>query len=134
MTFTVLPVERVASVTLLYLWLAFCFLPLSLGLCMGFPGGSEGKESTCNTRGSDSVPGPGRSPGGGKAYPLQYSCLENPMDRGAWWATVPAFEKGQTQLSMCVSLSVKCLFKSFARSFPIGSFVFLIEVLCMLEL
>ena len=48
-------------------------------------------------------------------------------------ATVPAFGKSRTQLSTCVSLSVKCLFKSFAHFFPIGSFVFLIEVLHMLE-
>jgi len=47
-----------------------------------FPGGSDGKESTCNAG------DPGLIPGEGNGYPLQYSCLENPMDRGAWWATV----------------------------------------------
>ena len=55
-----------------------------------FPGGSAGKESTCNagnTGDVGSIPGSGRSPGGGNGNPLQYSCLENPMDRGAWWAT-----------------------------------------------
>ena len=49
---------------------------------MGFPGGSDGKESACNTKDPGSVPGSGRSPGEGHGNPLQYSCLENPMDRG----------------------------------------------------
>ena len=46
-------------------------------------------------------PGSGRSPGGGNSNPLQYSCLENSMDRGAWWATVLEVKKSQTQLSTC---------------------------------
>ena len=50
----------------------------------GFSGGSDGKESACS---SGSVPGSGRSHGEGNDNPVQYSCLENPMDRGAWWAT-----------------------------------------------
>ena len=54
----------------------------------GFPGGSDGKEFTCNAGDLGSIPGLGRSPGEGKGYPLQYSGLENPMDRGAWWAMV----------------------------------------------
>ena len=49
-----------------------------------FPRGSEGKESTCNAEDLDSIPGSERSPGEGNDNPLQYSCLENPMDRGAW--------------------------------------------------
>ena len=55
---------------------------------MGFPGDASGKESTCNTGDTGLIPGSGRSPGGGHGNPLQYSCLENSMDRGAWWATV----------------------------------------------
>ena len=54
---------------------------------MGCPGGSDGKESVCNAGDPGSIPGLGRSPGGGHGDPLQCSCLENPMDRGAWWAT-----------------------------------------------
>jgi len=54
----------------------------------GFPGGSDSKESTCNAGDRGSIPGLGRSPGGGNGSPLQYSCVENPMDRGAWGATV----------------------------------------------
>ena len=53
-------------------------------LSEGFPGGSDGKESTCNVRDLYSIPGLGRFPGEGKSYPLQYSGLENSMDRGAW--------------------------------------------------
>ena len=54
----------------------------------GFPGGSDSKEFACSEGEPGSVPGWGRSPGEGNGYPLQYSCLENPMDRGAWWAIV----------------------------------------------
>ena len=57
-------------------------------LWKGFPGGSDGNESACNARDLGSIPGLGRSPGGGQGNPLQYSCLENPLDRGAWRATV----------------------------------------------
>ena len=52
----------------------------------GFPGGSDGKESACNAGDLGSIPGSGRSPGEGNGYPLQYSCLERSLDRGAWWA------------------------------------------------
>ena len=51
---------------------------------LGFPGGSDGKESVYNAGCLGSIPGLGRSPGEGNGYTLQYSCLENPMDRGAW--------------------------------------------------
>ena len=54
----------------------------------GFPRSSVGKESACNTEDLSSMPGLGRSPGEGNGNPLQYSCLENPMDRGTWQATV----------------------------------------------
>ena len=54
----------------------------------GFPGGSYGKESACSVGDYSSIPGLGRSPGEGNGNPLQYSCLENPMDRGTWQATV----------------------------------------------
>ena len=55
---------------------------------MDFAGGSDGKESACNEGDPGSIPKSGRYPGGGHGNPLQYSCLENPMDRGAWRATV----------------------------------------------
>ena len=55
---------------------------------MGFPGGSNCKESASNARDLGSIPGSGRFPEEVNGYPLQYSCLENPMDRGAWQAAV----------------------------------------------
>ena len=55
---------------------------------MGFPGGSDSKEFACNVGDLTSIPGLGRFPGGGHGNLLQYSCLENQMDRGAWWAIV----------------------------------------------
>ena len=66
---------------------------------VGFPGGSEVKVSACNAGGLGSIPGSGRSPGEGNGNPLQYSCVENPMDGGAWWATVHGVAKSWTRLS-----------------------------------
>ena len=64
-----------------------------------FPGGKDGKVSACNVGDLGSIPGSGRSPGKGNGNPLQYSCLENPMDGGAWLATIHGVAKSQTQLS-----------------------------------
>ena len=90
---------------------------------MGFPGGSEVKASACNVGDLGSIPGSGRSPGEGNGNPLQYSCLENPMDGGAWWATVHRVVKSRTRLSdftftftyCCVSVSQRthCFFVIF---------------------
>ena len=66
---------------------------------MGFPGGSDGKASACNVGDLGLTPWLGRSPGEGNGNLLQYSCLENPMDGGAWWATVHRVTKSRTQLS-----------------------------------
>ena len=63
---------------------------------MGFPGGSDGKESACNVGDLGSFPVLGRSPGGGHGNLLQHSCLENPMNRGAWWATTHGVTKSWT--------------------------------------
>ena len=68
------------------------FLPASLG----FPGGSDSKESACNAGDPGSIPGSGRSPREGNGYPLLYSCLENSKDRGAWWAVVHGVAKSDT--------------------------------------
>ena len=65
----------------------------------GFTGGSVVKNLLANAGDMGSIPGWGRSLGGGHGNPLQYSCLENPMDRGTWWATVHGITKSQTRLS-----------------------------------
>ena len=64
----------------------------------GLPGGSDVKASCHNAGDPDLIPGLGRSPGEGNGNPLQYSCLENPMDGGAWWNTVHGVAKSQTWL------------------------------------
>jgi len=74
--------------------LALAYLPFK-----GFPGGSVGKEFACNVGDLGSIPGSGRSPAERNGNPLQYSCLENSKDRGAWWATVHGVTKSWTQLS-----------------------------------
>ena len=65
---------------------------------MGFSGGLNGKESACSAEDLGSIPGSGRSPREGNGYPLQYSCLENSMDRGDLWATAHGVAKSLTQL------------------------------------
>ena len=65
----------------------------------GFPGGSDGKESACNEGEPDSILGLGRASRKGNGKPLQYSCLVNPMLRGAWWATPHGVKKSQAPLS-----------------------------------
>ena len=62
-------------------------------------GGSEVKASACNAGDLGLIPGLGKSPGEGNGNPLQYSCLENPMNGGAWWATVHGVAKSWTRLS-----------------------------------
>ena len=66
---------------------------------MGFPGSSVINNLPDNAGDSGSIPGSGRSPGERNGNPLQYSCLGNPTDRGAWWATVYGVVKNQTRLS-----------------------------------
>ena len=78
---------------------------------MGFTNGSVDKESTYkagDTGDAGSIPGSRSSPGGENGDPLQYSCLKNPMVRGAWWATVQRVTKNQTQLNdkyTCICLN-----------------------------
>ena len=73
-------------------------LKISTTSDMGFPGGSEVKASASNAGDPGLIPGSGRSPGEGNGNPLQYFCLENPMDREAWWATVYRVAKSHTWL------------------------------------
>ena len=66
---------------------------------MGIPSRSDGKVSACNAGDLCSLPGSGRCPREGHGNPLQYSCLENPIDRGAWWATVPGVTRVRHDLA-----------------------------------
>ena len=78
---------------------------------LGFPGDASGKESTCQCRRHKRcgfIPGLERPPGGGKGNPLQYSCLENSMDRGAWRATVHGVAKSQTRLNTHTGQTMYC--------------------------
>ena len=86
-----------------------------------FPGGSDGKESSCNVGDPGSIPGLGKSPGEGNGNPLQYSCLDNPMDRGAWSATVHGV--GRVGHDWATSLMSYPLFKTSYKvslQFPKG--------------
>ena len=76
-----------------------CIFYQILQVLMGFPGGSDSKEFACNAEDPHTNHGSGRYTGEGNGNPLQYSCLENPMDRGAWWATVHGVAKSWTRLS-----------------------------------
>ena len=75
------------------------YIVLYTGTGGGFTGGSVVKNPPANEGNVALIPGSGRLPGGGSGNPLQDSCLENPMDRGSWWATVHGVAKSQTQLS-----------------------------------
>jgi len=77
----------------------------------GFLGGSDGKESACNAGDLGSIPGLERCPGEGNGNPLQYSHLEEPMDRGAWWAIVSGVKKEldiTKQLTLSILMCGKC--------------------------
>ena len=76
---------------------------------MGFPGDSDGKKSACNAEDPGLIPGSGRSSGEGIGYTLQYSCLENSMVRGAWWAAVHGTESDMTEQLTILVLMVLLL-------------------------
>ena len=87
----------------------------------GFPHSSVSKESACNAGDPGSIPGSGRYPGEGKGNPLQYSCLENPMDRGAWRATVYAVSRVGHDGATKHTYLRKLHHKDYARSFHLIS-------------
>ena len=89
-------------INLPHLYFSLFELHLYLFICSTL-GGTSGKESACQRRDVTSaglIPGLGRCPGGGNGNPFQYSCLENPMDRGTWWVIVHGVAKSQKQLSI----------------------------------
>ena len=103
---------QVPNFTTLYYWIEFHY--------MGFPGGSVGKESTCNAGGIGFIPRLGNSSGEGNGNLLQYSCLGNPMDRGTWWATVHRVAKSWLWLNTQAQSSVETgsvQFPSVAQSY-----------------
>ena len=81
-------------------YICVCAVSIHIYICiMGHPWWLTSEESPCNAGATGDmalIPGLGRSPGGGNSNPLQYSCLENPVDRGAWWATVHRVAKSRT--------------------------------------
>ena len=98
----------------------------TLTLLLESPCGSAGKESACNAGDLGSIPGLGRSPEEGKGNPLQYSGLENSMDRGAWQATVHVVTKSQIRLS-------DCPFKAKLGCVPSSPMLIIIFILCKTE-
>ena len=81
-----------------------CFIHIIM-VMMGFPGGSDGRQSTFHAGNVGSVPRLGRSPGEGSSYPPQYPCLENPMDRGAWRDSAHGVAKNGTRLTLSLPLT-----------------------------
>ena len=83
----------------------------------GFLGDSDAKESACNTGDAGLIPGSGRSPGGGNGNPLQYSCLENSINREAWWGTVHGVTESDIteQLTPLYILTLKSYAKLFLK-------------------
>ena len=100
-------------------FIVYCLTPYcrSLPLPKGFPGGSKAKESASNAGDLGSVPGLGRSPGEGNVNLLQYSCLENSTDRGAWQATAHAVTKSQTRLYQPLPKRTFCSYCLFSKNF-----------------
>ena len=91
------PLRPGVHVIVLYIRVSISVLQIrSLPSFLGFPGTSDGKKSTCNAGDMGSICGSGRSPGEENGYPLQYSCPENSMDRGAWQAIVHGAAKSWT--------------------------------------
>ena len=91
-----------------------CLVNTETVLMFSFPGGSEVKASASNTGDLGSIPGSGRSPRERNGNPLQYSCLENLMDGGAWWATVHGVAKSRTRLSDFTFNLKICLFGCYS--------------------
>ena len=104
-----------------------------LNLTKYFPGGSEDKESACKVGDLGSIPGLGRSPGEESGNPLQYSCLENPMDRGAWRSAIHGVTKSRTQLLKNIAsifqTASTCIFSCV--SYTNSGFVFILTIIIL---
>ena len=106
-----------------------------LRVFLGFPGGSDGKEPVRNAGDPGSIPGLGGSPGEGNGTTLQYSCLENPMDRGAWWATVHGVaQSDMTEQFHFLSVFFLISSSSFIKGFTYFFYVtFIKQKLCAVK-
>ena len=100
-----------------------------MSLYSSFPNGSDSTESACNAGDPGSIPGLGRSPGEGNGYPLQYSCLENSMDRGFWWDIVHGVAKSWVAKSRWQRVGWQRVGHNWATftSFHVTSLLFLEE-------
>ena len=114
----------------------YCFDYCSFIVTFGDPGGSDSKASVYNAGDLGSIPRSGRSPGEGNGNPLQYNCLENPMDRGAWQATIHGVAKSRTQLSDFtfiifetenVHISSVCVFLSYSPLLVLCISIYILE-------
>ena len=113
-----------------YKYTYFKFISLYLNwFIWGFPGGASAKEPTCQYKRHKRYRW-GRSPGGGHDNPLQYSCLENPMDRGAWWATVHGVTKSQTWLKWLSTHTfiLKILLLTYVNKIVIHSYLMIMHI------
>ena len=99
-----------------------CHLVLFIYVFWGFPGGSKVKAFACNVGDLGLIPGSGRSPGEGNGNPLQYSCLENPMVGGAWWATVHGFQRVRHDWATSLTHSFMYLPLAVLRPHPCTGF------------
>ena len=125
------------------LWKLFIFLESDLGVfshhthfILGFSGGSDGKESTCNAEDRGLIPGLERSPGEGNDYPLQYSCLENFTDRRTWWATVHGVTESDTTERLSLSLFTHSqllliFFNVKQRKINLAMYLYVLSRLCV---
>ena len=116
-------------------WFLLVYLKISVIVffILGFPGGSVGKESACNMEDMGLAPRLGRSPGGGHGNPLQYSCLENPVDSGGWWAAVLGLQRvghdWMTKHSTQLSSSLFLLYIFSLLNFSLCSSILLLSLL-----
>ena len=109
LSLTHLHIQRYIKSIYVYIHYYLHIQKCNVSIYVYFPGGSDGKECVCNARDPGSIPGSGISPGEGNGYPLQYSCLEKPMDRGAWWAAVCGVAQSRTRLKRLSSSSSRTL-------------------------